>query len=42
MMITTYRGFSIEKHGDTSFKAAGSFHGSVWSAKCYIDELLSA
>lgn len=39
--LSTYRGYDIWQYGPTSFKAAGAMHGSVWSAKCYIDELLS-
>lgn len=40
-IVSTHRGYTIEKIGPTSFKAAGARHGSVWSAICYIDELLS-
>lgn len=40
-IVSTHRGYTIEKTGPTSFKAAGAMHGSAWSAICYIDELLS-
>ena len=39
--VSTHRGYKIFKKGPTSFKAAGAWHGSVWSAICYIDELLT-
>ena len=39
--ISEYRGFSIFKIAETNYRAAGSNHGSIWSAQCYIDELLS-
>ncbi len=39
--MSTYRGYTIEQLGPTSFRAAGTMHGSIWSAMCYIDELLS-
>lgn len=38
---TTYRGYLITEVGPTNFLAAGTGHGSLWSAKCYIDELLA-
>ena len=39
--VSTYSGYDIHKLGPTSYEAAGTSHGSVWSAKCYIDDLLS-
>lgn len=36
-----YRGYEIVQLGETSFRAAGTLHGSIWSAQCYIDELLA-
>lgn len=39
--ISTHRGYAIHKLGEGSYQAAGTSHGSVWSAICYIDELLS-
>ena len=40
-IVDTYRGYTITKIAEKSYKAAGSMHGSIWSAICYIDELLS-
>lgn len=39
--VSNYRGYAITKLGETSYEAAGTKHGSIWSAKCYIDELLA-
>lgn len=41
ILVSTHRGYEIWQLGPTSYRAAGTLHGSVWSAVCYIDELLS-
>ena len=41
-MLKVYRGYEIWQTGPTSFRAADNDHGSLWSATCYIDELLAS
>lgn len=41
MVVSTYRGYVITKIAETNYSAAGTNHGSIWSAICYIDELLT-
>lgn len=38
---STYRGFIIIRVTPNTYNTAGASHGSMWSARCYIDELLS-
>lgn len=37
--VSTYRGYAIYQAGPTSYRAAGAYHGSIFSAMGYIDEL---
>ena len=41
-LISVYRGYAITMLGKNKYNAAGTTHGTVWSAVCYIDELLSS